>query len=189
MTAGGSVSLDCSQKKGAALVLAHSASREDADKPLKLRSYMLAHYKEWLAFARKEEGEEFRLENLLLVTGCDHAPQWGITTFRDRKIGSSVKLKCDAAGVLTANVNSSMLLWCCSGRTKQVPCRDGPPDFGRKKKHPANQCVFLRSFRIRSNIVERIAKRLRGGGGRAMGGSGKPVRDNDTVRPDYLPHF
>ncbi|KAI0060015.1 hypothetical protein BV25DRAFT_1005416 [Artomyces pyxidatus] len=85
------VSLSTSQQLGAALVLPLPALREDAPDRTVYEQLLRAHCDTWLAFAR-EFDHPLKLEDLILVTGCDIARSWFVASFTTPEADTVLRL-------------------------------------------------------------------------------------------------
>jgi len=74
---GGDISFDCSETRGAVLLLGTEAVRKDALTTNRYRAYIVKHHTAWLEFARTVKGRDISLEDLILVTGCDKTSKRG----------------------------------------------------------------------------------------------------------------
>jgi hypothetical protein len=77
----------CTQSKGAVLSLPYNAHREDTPHADLFRAYAIKHCESWFDFALAAGLEVERMEDLLLVTGCDRTQPWSLAAFTESDAG------------------------------------------------------------------------------------------------------
>jgi hypothetical protein len=115
----GESSLSFSNEQGAALILPSEARREDTFNMKRFKRHMIKHYREWYNFALDRCERDIKLQDLILVTGCDLTRQWTTETYfrNNREINAALKAEVDPV----AKVKFS------SSTTQPMNTRQGPP--------------------------------------------------------------
>ncbi|TFY69528.1 hypothetical protein EVG20_g3117 [Dentipellis fragilis] len=107
--AGGQISLKfaCSRRRGAVLVLPEKARRADTRSRGAYKEYMREHCERWHALTEQLK-LSLRMEDLVLVTGCDRTTTWAVAAFTSTDFDSRIQLSVDFAGVGSASFASSL---------------------------------------------------------------------------------
>ncbi|TFY60560.1 hypothetical protein EVG20_g7374 [Dentipellis fragilis] len=172
--AGGQISLkfSCSRRRGAVLVLPEDAQRVDTRSRAAYEDYTREHCERWHALTdRLRLG--LRLEDHILVTGCDRTTTWAVAAFTSVDFDSRISLSVDFAGVGSASFASSMSWthdgsaqynWGPDQRTSvstaeltravtsggEISSPSAATDQLQKPINTKfNQCVFVRGFRAK----------------------------------------
>ena len=102
-SAGMSVEHTCTGSHGAVLVIKSSAIRESVFSREPLQKYMLAHYREWYAYAKTTLGHSVDREEISLVTGwAKTSADWKAVAFTHSSTSSQVSVQAHAVGVVNA---------------------------------------------------------------------------------------
>ncbi|KAA1471739.1 hypothetical protein DENSPDRAFT_133062 [Dentipellis sp. KUC8613] len=171
--AGGKLSLQfaCSRRKGAVLVLPEKAVREDTKRRGAYKEYLREHCERWHALTEQLK-LDLRMEDLVLVTGCDRTTTWAVAAFTNTEFDSQIQLSVELAGVEAASFASS-LSWShdenaqrhwgpdpessvsmneLSGAVtngEDVSTSSSPGKRLKPINTKYNQCVFVRGFRVK----------------------------------------
>ncbi|TFY55168.1 hypothetical protein EVG20_g9420 [Dentipellis fragilis] len=107
--AGGKLSLKfaCSRRKGAVLVLPEKALREDTKRRGAYKEYLREHCEQWHTLTEQLK-LDLRMEDLVLVTGCDRTTTWAVAAFTNTDFDSQIQLSVELAGVEAASFASSL---------------------------------------------------------------------------------
>jgi hypothetical protein len=118
------VSFSCSKKQGAVLSLPFDARREDTFRKGDFRSYIVAHCERWLSFAQGNGLDVERMEELILVTGCDRTQPWALAAFTSTAMSASIAFD---VSVLSGAVTAPSLKWKVVQQAGQsIPYNYGP---------------------------------------------------------------
>ncbi|KAH8107367.1 hypothetical protein DFH11DRAFT_1517667 [Phellopilus nigrolimitatus] len=172
--AGANISLACSRKQGAALLIKNHAYRFDARSLRAFAQCMKDNYSTWRAFAKDVHNRDVALHDIVLVTGCDLTAEWAMATFNESERGASVSFEVGQAPFGSGDFK----LWGEWTSNVHVPHRCGPiptlppasresllitggsPSSGQAKDN-YNQCIFIRGYRIYRRFW-RVPKKIKG---------------------------
>jgi hypothetical protein len=203
---GGQLEYEAFSGRGALLVTNHNTYVQNAQRLKTFKQYMLANYRDWLAFAHRE-GHDVSLFDLIFVTGVDLTRDFAMAAFSAGAQNLNLRFQAGVPQVASA----SAFAWGAWQTSSSVHHNCGPqntippssPNTVRTLGHvlPTNlestdprlvydQCVFLRGFRVKERFfVPKILKagagssRLppsNGKGGRTVGGiTETEIADND----------
>ncbi|KAL1714623.1 hypothetical protein EV715DRAFT_209295 [Schizophyllum commune] len=132
----------------AALALPRGAVRQDAQNHTKFEQQICRHGLTWYKYAKEGCGVKFDNGELYLITGVDKAPVWGTLAFLDMQGTHTVSFNLDATPQMTAGLYYDYR-W--QKLSKQTARRGPEPEaalYRPDRTLVANQCVFLRGFRI-----------------------------------------
>jgi len=121
---------------------------------------MLAHYKDWYHFAL--DFEDIKLEDLILVSGCDLTRKWTTATYScsnrtvNATLGAQVAPVAEFKFSLSAGWRTSSAI-----TTRPGPYRTPSPQ-GHEETLVNNQCVFLRGFCVKKRIFGKTLKAAAG---------------------------
>ena len=122
-SAGMSVEHTCTESQGAVLIIKSPAIRESIFNQEPLQKYMLAHYREWYAYAKTTLGHvNVDREEISLVTGWTKtSADWKAVAFtRTSASSQEASLKAHAVGVVSAKLHGE--------RTRETE----PPEIHRE---------------------------------------------------------
>ncbi|KAA1470055.1 hypothetical protein DENSPDRAFT_879420 [Dentipellis sp. KUC8613] len=171
--AGGQISLkfSCARRRGAVLVLPENAQRTDTRSRAAYEDYTREHCEQWLALTERLR-LGLRLEDHILVTGCDRTTTWAVAAFTSVDFDSKISLSVDFAGVGSASFASSMS-WTHDGSAQynwgpdqrspvstaeltravtgggDISSSSSANQLHKPINTEFNQCVFIRGFRAK----------------------------------------
>ncbi|KAH9172744.1 hypothetical protein EDB89DRAFT_1885764 [Lactarius sanguifluus] len=119
-----SASFRCRRNKGAFLSLPFNADSVDAIRTKAFETYIRKHCDSWLSVCRLSMILDVRLEDIILVTGCDLTSSWAMAAFVNSL--DSIRLKCATRSDWRPERQVSM------GRhesTSQQRAKPGAPDL------------------------------------------------------------
>ncbi|KAI0290366.1 hypothetical protein BC826DRAFT_970466 [Russula brevipes] len=131
------------RRGGAVLSLPLTARREDTLAQRDFGKWIVKHIDRCFAFAQRYGLEIERMEDIVLVTGCDRARSWTNVAFSGGQAGAQVSFGIEVlngADVPNTSVNFQFL----PEHVRGAVVNQGPE--GRDL--PENQCVFIRGFRV-----------------------------------------
>ncbi|KAI0027061.1 hypothetical protein K488DRAFT_15142, partial [Vararia minispora EC-137] len=117
----GDVSLSFSRQQGAILAFFDKAWHEDSRMKKEYKRLFLKHHDAWLAYAQ-EEDPDLRMEDLVLVTGCDRTRTWATAVIDDVVVEGDLTLKVNLQNLGGISVTCG-LRW---ERTHGAQCNWGP---------------------------------------------------------------
>ena len=88
----GGLSFRCSRQQGAVLAMPNEALSQDALNRRIYRNYMIENCERWLAFS-EQRGLDLRIEDIVLVTGCDLTATWTVAAFTNSECDTSIQLQ------------------------------------------------------------------------------------------------
>ncbi|EIM79906.1 uncharacterized protein STEHIDRAFT_172904 [Stereum hirsutum FP-91666 SS1] len=152
----GGISFECFREQGAVLAISEDATRQDAHLLVNYETYMLENCSRWLALVEMQ-GLGLRMEDIVLVTGCDLTSAWAVAAFTDSGVDASVQLHVGAtpAGAVDIGTNVS---WRNERNVERHwgPRRRMTSGFGadpfQQVATPSseqNQCIFIRGYRVK----------------------------------------
>jgi len=98
------------------------AQRQDTLAQEAFGKWMVAHIDQWFAFARQLELGIERMEELILVTGCDRARSWANVAFLRNKLDAEVSFGVEVTHGLEGRIS-----WQVSpGRIRGAVLNEGP---------------------------------------------------------------
>ena len=156
----GEASCSFANEKGAALILPFEAFREDTLHNQRFKKHMLAHYKDWYHFAL--DFEDIKLEDLILVSGCDLTRKWTTATyFRSNRavnatLGAQVAPVAEFKFSLSAGWRTSSAITTHPGPYHPLSLQD------HEETLVNNQCVFLRGFCVKNRFLGKTLKAAAG---------------------------
>ncbi|KAI0052350.1 kinase-like protein [Auriscalpium vulgare] len=107
---GGEVTFKTFRQRGAVLALPESAQRVDGRTSRIYEAYIAQHCDRWLAYAH-HKGLNVRIEDILLVTGCDLAKSWAMAAFVSSEVNARAALKVDLSPVGGPLCASASMQW------------------------------------------------------------------------------
>lgn len=154
----GGVSFESCREQGAVLAISEDATRQDAHLLVNYQEYMLENCSRWLCLS-DIQGLGLRMEDIVLVTGCDLTSAWAVAAFTDRGVDASVQLHVGTtAGTVDLGANIS---WRNERNVERHwgPRRRAAFDNGPTYMNPVqldavpsseqNQCIFIRGYRVK----------------------------------------
>ncbi|KAI0029230.1 hypothetical protein K488DRAFT_33806, partial [Vararia minispora EC-137] len=147
----------CSTKQGAVLSLPFDARREDTFRKRDFRDYLVAHCERWLQFAQGHGLDVERMEELILVTGCDRTQPWALAAFTSTSVSAGISFDLS---VLSSTVATPSLKWTVLQREgHSIPYNYGP----RPEQDPRpNQCIFIRGYRAKKRPLQLLPVKILG---------------------------
>ncbi|KAI0061929.1 hypothetical protein BV25DRAFT_1916584 [Artomyces pyxidatus] len=162
---GAQLSFSTSRELGAMLAVPQEGRRFDVCSRAAYETYIHTHCDRWLAFADMHQ-LGIRLDDIILVTGCDLTPSWAMAAFMSRESDSSVSVHFDSGvtGSIAANLSISWSNNCnavynygpeerfrsTSNESRRLPPSTEYSDVSRGALVPASdQCVFVRGFSMK----------------------------------------
>ncbi|KAH9003449.1 hypothetical protein EDB86DRAFT_2362285 [Lactarius hatsudake] len=121
----------CRRNKGAFLSLPFNADSVDAIRTKAFETYIRKHCNSWLEFAIIND-LDVRLEDIILVTGCDLTSSWAMATFVN---SDPIRLS-----VQPSQAGSARFQWDVTNQP-----HNNEPNQNVMKSH----CVFIRGFRAK----------------------------------------
>ncbi|KAI0266125.1 hypothetical protein BC834DRAFT_969641 [Gloeopeniophorella convolvens] len=142
---GANASFKCKKNKGAVLSLPFNASREDAIRTKAFETYIRRHCDSWLAHAIVNDLGVDKLEDIILVTGCDRTNSWAMAAVMNAMHDVDISLGAQAAG----GIGGVNFRWGVSHDTQNsVAFHDSGP-AQQPEEAEKMQCVFIRGFRTK----------------------------------------
>lgn len=152
----GGISFECFREQGAVLAISEDATRQDAHLLVNYQTYMLENCSRWLALVEMQ-GLGLRMEDIVLVTGCDLTSAWAVAAFTDSGVDASVQLHVGAtpAGAVDFGTNVSWRNernverhW---GPRRRMTYGFGADPFQQvaTPSSEQNQCIFIRGYRVK----------------------------------------
>ncbi|KAH9008785.1 hypothetical protein EDB85DRAFT_1542726 [Lactarius pseudohatsudake] len=138
---GTSASFRCRRNKGAFLSLPFNANRADTIRTKAFETYIRKHYDSWLRFAIVND-LDVRLEDIILVTGCDLTSSWAMAAFVN---------SWDPE--ITLSVHASR----AGGARFQWSVTNQPHNNETKQNVEKSHCVFIRGFRAKQILPSTVA--------------------------------
>jgi hypothetical protein len=102
------VSLSCTKSNGAILSLPFDAHREDTPQKKLFAKHIAKHCESWFGFASSKGLDVDRMEDIVLITGCDRAQPWFLAAFTESD--TSVDISADFS-LLGGVVSAPALKW------------------------------------------------------------------------------
>jgi hypothetical protein len=102
------VSLSCTKSNGAVLSLPFDAHREDTSQKKRFSNYIAKHCESWFGFTSSNGLDVDRMEDIVLVTGCDCTQPWLLAAFTESN--TSVDIPVDFS-LLGGVVSAPALKW------------------------------------------------------------------------------
>ncbi|KAJ7158518.1 hypothetical protein C8R46DRAFT_393683 [Mycena filopes] len=128
----------CGVTQGAALALPHGSRLRKLENLEAVREYVATHAESWYEYVKRVRGRDLANGSLYLVTGCEKAQSWGMTSF----YGTSEEFQL----VLRPSPRTSRYRW--SG----TPDRPDPSQHKVYDEHtthtPLNQTTFIHGLSI-----------------------------------------
>lgn len=103
---------------------------------------MMKHYHSWLVFFRETLKEDVQLSDLTLIVGCDLTADSSTAMFHTKTTDPSVDF--NVPNPLADSPDAS--IW---GEIRHARPRHGEDDLEEKSKSKFNQCVFIRSYKLK----------------------------------------
>ncbi|KAI0276285.1 hypothetical protein BGY98DRAFT_1098257 [Russula aff. rugulosa BPL654] len=126
--------------RGAAVLsLPVTALREDTLSQGDFKLWIVKYIDSWFAFARKLGLGIERMEEIILVTGCDRTKSWANIAFLENEDDSRVSF-----GVRVENPDPSITFQFSPENAQGAVLHHGPEG----ENLPENQCVFIRGYRV-----------------------------------------
>lgn len=88
----GGLSFRCSRQHGAVLAIPNEALSQDVLNRRIYKNYIIENCERWLAFSELR-GLELRMEDIVLVTGCDLTTNWAVAAFTNHETDASIQLQ------------------------------------------------------------------------------------------------
>ncbi|KAN0116119.1 hypothetical protein V8E52_006176 [Russula decolorans] len=134
------VTFKYNRTRGAAILsLPVTARREDTLALGDFKLWIVKHIDSWFAFARKLGLGIERIEEIILVTGCDRTKSWANIAFFGNQPDSQVSF-----GVRAEGPDPSIAFQFPLENARGAVLHHGPDG----KNLPENQCVFIRGYRV-----------------------------------------
>ncbi|KAH9074324.1 hypothetical protein EDB83DRAFT_1955510 [Lactarius deliciosus] len=166
----GSASFKCRRSKGAFLSLPFNADSVDAIRTKAFETYIRKHCDSWLEFAVIND-LDVRLEDIILVTGCDLTSSWAMATF----FNSSDPIRLS---VQPSQTGSARFQWDVTNQH-----HNNEPNQNVMKSH----CVFIRGFRAKRILVFKTLKAA--AGPRPDDPDNEPESSIELVREPTIPDY
>jgi len=131
-------------EEGAVLVLPEGGSRSDLRNQGEFRRYAAQNAASWYQFVNANLGWDISNGTMYLVTGCDKTSSWGNAVFSNISGASDVTMEFGPKPS-TDPTKSAQYIWTKDG---SASVRYGPDEAESDEGRQANQCIFLRGFRI-----------------------------------------
>ncbi|KAI0280168.1 hypothetical protein BGY98DRAFT_347764 [Russula aff. rugulosa BPL654] len=143
--------------RGAAVLsLPVTARREDTLARGDFKLWIVKHIDTWFAFARKLGLGIERMEEIILVTGCDHSKSWANIAFLGNHADSQVSF-----GVRVENPDPTITFQYSPENSQGAVLHHGPEG----ENLPENQCVFIRGYRVARSFWKLPRHRLKAAAG------------------------
>ncbi|THV06077.1 hypothetical protein K435DRAFT_44087 [Dendrothele bispora CBS 962.96] len=143
-----------SREEGAVLVLPEGGSRSDLRNQGEFRRYAAQNATSWYQFVNATLGWDISNGSMYLVTGCDKTSSWGNAVISNLSgAGGDVTMEFGPKPSSTSNNNNGasdegrgQFIWLKDGPAASV--RYGPDEAEADAGRQANQCIFIRGFRV-----------------------------------------
>ena len=159
MEPGAGIAFEFTKDQGAVLITKNSTYREDAERELIFKDYIIKHYESWVAFSRAQRhGDDIQP---ILVTGVDLTREFATAAYSNNRARMECRFSAAAPTIASASV-SMWGSWSTEGliHTNCGPhfvhaiqgvreSSEGPSLESEIPPDDYNQCVFVRYFTIR----------------------------------------
>ncbi|KAI0289864.1 hypothetical protein BC826DRAFT_588520 [Russula brevipes] len=162
------ISFSCSSRQGAILSLPVPARSYNAIAQGAFGKWIVTHIDRWFAFTQRLGLGITRMEDIILVTGCDLTRSWANIAFLQGRGEARVSFGAQVNGA--PNIDWQFP----PGESHRVALNLGP----NGENLPEDQCIFIRGFRVTRLLG--ILPRLRA----AAGPSQNPDQDQDESELD-----
>lgn len=122
-TPGGNVKFQCTQDKGALLLLSPRGEETFIESKRHIVTYMREHLDSWEDLANSVLGLELLREDIFFVCGVTKTSRWGVAAFSGTQRNAQGTVSCDFGALGSANININIAQTSLPGSWY----RSGPP--------------------------------------------------------------